>query len=137
MFVLFSNRLGCAGSLLVSVVDEGGDIDAIVHSSARGGEGSLDQLSRVRLRNDRSVSPAPKGVVGRFVSGVSRVQIECRLFASQNAPAPDRLPCDAYPEVVAGDEESIELTTPDAGRLAMRFSLVPRGPEGILAKRVP
>jgi hypothetical protein len=42
-----------------------------------------------------------------------------------------------FQDLASGDDGSIELTTADAGRLAMRFSLVPRGPEGILATRAP
>jgi hypothetical protein len=44
-------------------------------------------------------------------------------------------PMFVFRDLVPGDDASIDLTAPDAQRLAMRFSLEPRGPEGLLASR--
>ena len=46
-------------------------------------------------------------------------------------------PMFVFRDLLPGDDESMELTARDAARLAMRFSLEPRGPEGILARRIP
>jgi hypothetical protein len=75
---------------------------------------------------------------GTFVGRVVAHELGHILLTSPAHAATGLMrPMFVFRDLVSGDDASIELTAADAGRLAMRFSLEPRGPEGIFAKRIP